>query len=48
MALMLRISNNVVAFSSVEIQQTSDFIFILELDLEKEPSAAQGKLFRRI
>lgn len=48
MALMLRISNTVVAFSSVEIQQTSDFIFILELDLEKEPSAAQGKLFRRI
>lgn len=48
MALMLRISNNVVAFSSVEIQHTSDFIFILELDLEKEPSAAQGKLFRRI
>lgn len=48
MALMLRISNNVVDFNSVEIQHTSDFIFILELDLEKKPSAAQGKLFRRI
>lgn len=48
MALMLGISNNVVAFNSVEIQHTSDFIFILELGLEKKPSAAQGKLFRRI
>lgn len=46
MALMLGISNNAVAFNSVEIQHTSDFIFILELDLEKKPSAAQGKRFR--
>lgn len=48
MALMLRISNNVVAFNSVEIQHTLDFIFILELDLAKKPSAAQSRPFRRI
>lgn len=39
-ALMLRLSNNVVAFNSVEIKHTSDFILFILLDLEKKPYAA--------